>query len=229
MAQKEEQGTAVKLEGRFARFFGTHTTLLIVIGIAVVVVVAGLWIGLSVSERNALENQRAIDELQVSYSEWAALEDKSTPEAQAAMEELVTKLSDLAGKRAKSYATIKAQYLLGLVSYTNGEYAEARTHFEQAAKKGEGTYLASLSYYNAAVASEQLQDTAKALEYYQIVYDRYGDESAEAPKALFSIARLYEAENELRLARAVFQQLADEYPASEYAKLAKSRLLFLPE
>ena len=227
MAKKDETTTSGKIESKFNNFLIAKKKLLIIVAVAVLVIVAGLWIGLSIADNNADKMQLSIDNLQRTYSEWTYLEDKTTSEAQSMKETLKTGLADLADKGGKSYPVLKAEYLQGLMSYEDGAYDVALDHFLTVAEKGSQTYLGSLALFNAGVASEELGDMTKALEYYQSVYDTYGSEAAESAKALFSVARLHEANGDIDLALAVFQQLADEFPASEYGKLAQTRLVIL--
>ena len=227
MANTKETVTPGKLEAKFNAFLGANKRLLIIIAATLVVAVVALWIGLSIAERNADASQLKIDNLQASYQTWSFIEDKSSSEALAEKESLLAGLRELSGKRGSSYPALKATYLLGLVAYEDGSFSEALQSFLNVSERGKDTYLASLALYNAGVASEQLGDSAKALEYYQSVYDRFGADAPESPKALFGVARLHEANNNIELARAVFQQLADEFAASEYAKLARSRLVVL--
>lgn len=227
MANTKESVSTGKIVNVFNNFLSANKKILIIIGIVLVVALIALWIGLSVSSAIAQKNQLAIDQLQISYDAWVALEDKNTAEAKASYDELVSALSALAGKGGAKYPVLKAGYLLGLVYYTNGDYQNALNRFADVAAKGSETYLAPLSLNNCGVTSELLGDTTKALEYYQKVYDTYGNDAAESAKALFSVARIHEANKEIELAKAVFQQLVDEFPASEYAKLAQSRLVLL--
>lgn len=227
MAKKNETTTSGKIESKFNNFLIAKKKLLIIVAVAVLVIVAGLWIGLSIADSRADNLQLSIDNLQRTYSEWTYLEDKTTSEAQSMKDSLETELSDLASKGGKSYPVLKAEYLLGLISYEDGAFDVALDHFLTVAEKGSQTYLGSLALFNAGVASEQFGEIGRALEYYQSVYDTYGSEAAESAKALFSVARLHEAQGNNDLALAVFQQLADEFSASEYAKLAQTRLVML--
>ena len=227
MAKKEEVTTSGKLESKFNSFLVAKKKLLIIVAVAIVVIVAGLWIGLTVADNRADALQLSIDNLQDTYEQWSYLEDKSTADAQSTKDSLVAELTDFSQKGGKSYPVLKSEYLLGLIAYEDGSYEEALDHFESVHDRSGDTYLASLSLYNAGVASEQAGDTDTALAYYQAVYDTFGNEAAESAKALFSVARLHEANGNVDLARAVFQQLADEFSASEYAKLAQSRLVIL--
>ena len=227
MAKKTETTASGRIAARFNAFLIAKKRILIITAAVIVLLVVGLWVGLSIADTRADDLQVAIDNAQRTYSEWAFHEDRSSSEAQAMRQSLVEDLSALAQKGGRSYPVLKADYLLGLVSYEEGAYQQALESFSQVAQKGSGTYMGSLALFNAAVASEQLGDDAKALEYYQSVYDTYGSDAAEAAKALFSVARLQERAGNTELARAVLQQLADEFAASEYAKLARSRLVVL--
>ncbi|MDD3822826.1 MAG: tetratricopeptide repeat protein [Sphaerochaetaceae bacterium] len=227
MTNTNEPKSAGKLESKFNAFLGAHKKLLVIIAAVIVVAVVALWIGLSVADKNADAAQLRIDNLQKTYMTWSTAEDKTSPDATQAKSDLMAGLQELSGKGGVSYPVLKATYLLGLVAYEEGAYADALAHFMVVGDRGKDSYLGSLALYNAGVTSEQLGDMAKALEQYQAVYDRYGADAAESPKALFSVGRLHEANGNGDLAKAVFQQLADEFAASEYAKLARSRLIAL--
>lgn len=227
MANNMDTEKTGKLIVTFSSFLGTYKKLLIIIGIVLLLGLVGLWIGLSVADSNAEKKQLLIDGLEKDYTTWVALADKTTVEAKASAETLRSGLQALASKGGSKYPELKAGYLLAMVDYTNEDFAAALEGFLTVAADGKDSYFGPLSLINAAVASEQSGDKAKALEYYQRVYDSYGKETPEAPKALFNVARLQEANNNAALAKAVLQQLADEFPNSEYAKLAKSRLVVL--
>ncbi len=226
MANAKENESINKLEGKLTNFIAKRKTILIVCAAVVVLALAGVWIGLSVNAKATAANQLTIDLLQEDYEAWMAMEDQKSEEAVKALEALTGALNDLS-KKGNKYPAIKATYLLGLTSYAQEDFQTARERFLAAYEKDKETYLAPLSLMNAAVCSERLGDNAKALEQYQSVYDQFGSEAPEAPKALFSVARLHEAAKNIDLAKAVFQQLADEFSSSEYAKLAKTRLVTL--
>ncbi|MDC7246305.1 MAG: tetratricopeptide repeat protein [Sphaerochaetaceae bacterium] len=227
MADKKEPSFQNKVENSVASFVKRNTKAIIITGVALLVILVGLWIGLSVSSSNRSSLQESIDTLGEQYTEWVSMEDLSSEEAADALAVLKEDLTDLAGRTGSSYATVKANYLLGLIETRLESYETALDYFLTAAEKGKDSYLSPLSLFNAAVTSEKLGDTLKALEYYQRVYDDTQGQAAESARALFNVGRLYEESGDIELAEAVLQQLADEYPNSEYAKLAQSRLVIL--
>jgi TolA-binding protein len=80
---------------------------------------------------------------------------------------------------------------------------------------------------DAAVAAENAGETDRALQLLQRVVDEYDDESAETPRALFSIARIHEQSDEVARAADTYRQLIDSYPASSWTNLARNRIISL--
>ncbi|MGD9928331.1 MAG: tol-pal system YbgF family protein [Sphaerochaeta sp.] len=216
---------AERIEGSLNRFLGKNKKALIIVAIVVIVGLAILGIVFSVSQKNLQTQFNEIDLLEASYVELQAM--GSDDEAyQETYDELVSGLTELAGKGNK-YPNLKAEYLLGMVAFQDKEYQKAVDSFISVYTEANGTYLGSLALANAAAAAEELGNDSLALEYYTKIIDEFGFTAAESPKALFGQARLQEKAGNTELAKATFQQLADQFPTSEYAKLAINRLALL--
>ncbi len=216
---------AERIEGSLNGFFGRNKTTLVVGAIIVVVGLATLGIVLSVSQNNLQEQFNEIDQLEASYVELQAM--GSDNEAyQETYDELVASLTDLAGKGSK-YPSQKAEYLLGMIAFQDEAYQKAIDSFLSVYSNADGSYLGSLALANAAAAAEELGNDSLALEYYTKIIDEFGFTAAESPKALFGQARLQEKSGNTELAKATFQQLADQFPTSEFAKLAINRVALL--
>ena len=225
MAKIEEEVTRnEKIEQGFTKFIHTYRNLLIWIGIALIAIILVVWLTIVVVDKNKLKSQVAIDNVEQSYNNWILSEEKDTQEASSIKEELLV----ISKKGKSSYPGIKAEYLLGLISYEQKLYDDALDYFLSASERGRKSYFGSLALFNAAVTKETLNDMQGALELYQTVYDRYTFNAAESPKALFSVARIHESNGDIELAKAILQQLADEFSHSEYAKLAEARLVLFP-
>lgn len=216
---------AERMEVSLNSFVGKNKkVLLIALGVLVVVLV-GLGIGTSVSKSTLNKQFNQIDELEATYAEIQAM-DSEADGYQTKYDELLAQLKDLAGKKS-NYPALKAEYLLGMISFEKEEFQNALDSFYSVYEKSKETYMGSLSLSNAAAAAEELKDATLALEYYTKLIDEFGFSAAEAPKALFAQARLQENAGNLELAKATFQQLADQFPASEFGKLAQNRLALL--
>lgn len=220
-----ELSIAERLEGSLNTLLGKNKKVLLIVLIVIVVALVGLGIGTSVS-KSALNKQfNLIDELEDTYASLQGM-DSEEADYQMKYDELTAQLSDLAGKKA-NYPALKAEYLLGMIAFEKEEYQKALDSFYTVYEKGKDIYMGSLALSNAAVAAEETENTTLALEYYTKLIDEYGFEAAESPKALFGQARLQESGGNLELAKATFQQLADQFPTSEFGKLAQNRLALL--
>lgn len=216
---------AERIEGSLNGFLARNKKIAIIVLAVVVVGLVALGIVTSVNQKNLQAQFNTIDLLETSYSDLQVIgsEDEGY---QAKYDELVAGLQDLASK-SKKYPGIKAQYLLGMLSFDKKEYQKALDSFLVAYSNAGKNYLGSLALTNAAVSAEDLGNDALALEYYTKVIDEFGLSAAEAPKALFGQARLQEKSGNTDLAKATFQQLADQFPTSEFGKIAINRLALL--
>lgn len=199
---------------------------ILIVCAAVVVIVVAVGIGTAVSSRNAVKAMEAIEAAEASYDDWRYLaEDDEARDTQA--DELKAELSAIIDDNRDGYPDMKAQYLLGNVYFSLEQYTEAAEAFAAVSRDYPDMYLAPAALMNQAVAYEMAEDTESALDRYQYVVDNYAQTSAEAAHALFSIARIYDAMGNVDLSAAVFEQVISDYPDTEWAKLAQTRLIIL--
>jgi tetratricopeptide (TPR) repeat protein len=213
------------VEGKLNSFLGNNRKVLLIFCVAVVLVIATIAIASSVNSSVLNKQFNQIDLLSTTYSELQAA-DKDAADYQQKVDDLVAQLTELASKN-KKYPALKAQYLLGMQSFDQKDFQKAMDSFLAVYTNAKDSYLGSLSLSNAATCAENLNNDALALEYYTQLIDEYGNAVAESPKALFGQARLQEKGGNTELAKATFQQLADQFPNSEFAKLARNKLVLL--
>ena len=216
---------AERMENALNSMLGKNKRVLLIALLVIVVALIGLGIGSSVSKSNLSKQFNQIDELEATYAEIQAMDSEAT-DYQTKYDEFLAQLQDLAGKNS-NYPALKAEYLLGMVAFEKEEYQKALDSFFSVYGKSTETYMGSLSLSNAAASAEELKNSTLALEYYTKLIDEFGFSAAEAPKALFAQGRLQEAGGNIELAKATFQQLADQFPTSEFGKLAQNRLALL--
>ena len=210
--QEETLTTEEKLVGSVSNFFSKNR-LIIIIALAVIVVGIVLAVVLvNISTRSKLIAQVYVSELEARYAEALSADE---PDWTALVQDLNANI------KGGSYPSVKSAYLLGLVYYQMGDYANAQSTFEQAYSLNKDIYLASEALVNAAACADAQENTAKALELYNQVYNDY-PESGVAPKALFNVGRIYYQMGNTQLAQATFEQVVEYYGNSEYGKLAKN-------
>lgn len=216
--KKEELSAEERISDRIAEFVQKKKDL--IIGLLIFLVILIIVVVISVSSTNKAKEkaQIRIDELEQRYE--AYVQDNS----EESYEELSAAL--LKAEKGKRYPSAKAAYLLGLLQASEKDYSSAIESFEKCYKIGKKInkdfYLSALALLNEAVCEEELNNTEKALELYEKVTE-FKDNGA-APKAIFSMGRIYYESSKLDLAKSSFQLLADQYPYSEYSKLAQNIL-----
>ncbi len=212
----------VVLGNKVSSFLTNNIKFLKYIALAVVVIVIIIGIVNFSLNNKAEKNIEALDVAQTQFSS-AVNANPESDTYQQDLDEALAALTDL--KDEKGYVGFKSSYLLALNEFTNENYQAALDQFIDISNKASGTYMGSLALSNAAVCAEQLGDDSLVVEYCQQLIDTYGNDAAETPKTMFTLARIYEKEGNKELAQGQFQQLADQFPNSEYGKLAQNSLL----
>lgn len=220
MAREVEDKTfSVKLAEGIAK--NRKIILIAVLALVAIVIIVG--VVSYVQGQNKQKAAEAIESAMSLYEEWNMLSDEDEAKADKA-EELTGQLESIIADSRKGYADMKAHYLLGQYSFMTGDYAQAAASFGSCADTYSDIYLAPVARLNEGLSYEMAGDMTSAIDSLQTVVDRYSQSSPEAAHALFAIGRIYESEENVELATAVYQQLVSEYPASEWTKLARSRL-----
>ena len=216
-----------KLAARTEGFFSRNYRLLAIIGVIIVLICIVAAVLTVVGGNNREAKADAVFALEQHYNSLLLLDPASADYTSASSQLVSDAESILVQSSADEYAALKANYILGLYYFDEENWADAQAAFEAVAENGSGTYLGSLALANAAASAENNGDPDTALVYYNRIWDDYGTQAPESPKALFNAARIYESQGDAELAAATYHQLADEFVSSEYAQLASSRLLVL--
>jgi tetratricopeptide (TPR) repeat protein len=212
LKKDEEKTVEEKLINGISGFFEKNLKTILIAVAAVVVVVLAVVLIVNSSSNSKDSAQIKISEMEEKYSELLAAEEPD-------WDSFETELSAMV--RGSSYPSVKASYLLGLAHYDQEEYTEARDAFKKAYELNKDIYLAPLALVNEAACEEALENDSAAIELYNQIANDY-PESGVAAKALFNLGRIYYQQGSTELAKTVFEQVATDYPNSEYGKLGKN-------
>jgi tetratricopeptide (TPR) repeat protein len=182
-------------------------------------IVAALAIGAAnyfITQSNA-KGIAAIDE--ISYT----LGKASGEDVEAAVTAALVQLGDYTS--GKGVVGTRANLLKADLLFRAKNYEEARSAWVRAAETQKKVYTAPISWYNAAVCSEELGDTASAISQYEtaIAFDDF----ALKTHAIFNLARIKDESGDYTGASVQYQTLVDTYPDDSWANLAMSRLIAL--
>ncbi|WP_428771354.1 tetratricopeptide repeat protein [Treponema sp. HNW] len=128
---------------------------------------------------------------------------------------------------SSSSGTVKTRAAMAAAdaAFADKNWEESRTYWLMAASSQKKAYTNPLALYNAAVCSEELGDADSAL--------RYFDEASQnrdfplAARSLFNAGRIEESRGNYTEAFTRYEKLEASYAASEWAHLAKSRVIAL--
>ncbi|MBQ9207702.1 MAG: tetratricopeptide repeat protein [Treponema sp.] len=224
MADKIENETlATSLNAKLEKSKGTVFAIcgIIVVAIVIIAVVA------TVKSKSTAKGIEQIDSISYALTKDAdklpeGEEEKASEIANRqnkALEELAS-LSDKGG-----IVGLRANMLIAELKFAQKNYEEARAAWLKAiAAKGKN-YTTSLCYYNAAVCSEELSDNENAIAYYKSASE--DEDFLLIDHALFSLGRVNEASQKYDDAKAAYEKVNELHSTSNWAQLAKSRLIAL--
>ncbi|MGL4981975.1 MAG: tetratricopeptide repeat protein [Treponemataceae bacterium] len=140
-------------------------------------------------------------------------------------EEILQSITEFAEKNIKNVVGARAFMAIADIQFEKKNWTEARDAWLQAAEASPKTYTAMISYYNAAVVSEETNDLQSATDYYTRVC-----ESTNFPlisHALFSLARVQDELGNIEIAKTHYEKLVEKFPTDSWADIARTRLAIL--
>ena len=199
--------------------------------IAVVVILAGFIIALSVREKVQANAFSKADELDRRYAALRVYIGSDDPDAVSKQTEISALLDDLAAFEGKNsgFAAAKVYCISAEIYEAQKNWADAGQAWSASAKAAPKSYLAPVSVFNAAVAAEERDDIESAIDLYTQALD-YGDAFPSAARAQFAIGRLQESRNNKDAALEAYRNLVSKWPYDPlWANLAQSRIIVLTE
>lgn len=142
----------------------------------------------------------------------------------AAEEKFLSDVKSFADSNGKNGNTVRAYMMIAQTYFKNGDWQNSLDAWVKAGDIAK-SYLAGISYYNAAVCYEQLADVTNAEKYYSLALNN--DSFELKPHAMFSLARLLETQGKTEEAIAEYKNILNTYSDSEWADLANSRLILI--
>jgi len=224
MNTAEAHDSKSPLRDTLAHFLTRHRIALIVFLIIIAVAVVALFVVLEITTSRTERSLVRIEDLQISYADWLVLDQDLRA---SGFDTLVADIEDLVDSYPNTYAAQRAIYLHARGLTELEQWAAASEQYTSLADRFPEAYLAPISLTQGAVAAENAGQPQLALEILQRLIDRYDAESAEIPRALFSIGRINEGLDNIFVAAESYNQLIDDYPGSSWTNLARDRIITL--
>ena len=203
-------------------FFAKTQKFWIVFLILLVVASVGVGIFTTVSAKAKMNGANFLDS-----AVYNLMKSNSTLEGDelvAAEEKFLTDVKSFAESNGKNGNTVRAYMMIAETYFKNADWQNSLDAWVKAGDIAK-SYLAGISYYNAAVCYEQLADVVNAEKYYLLALNNEAFELK--PHAMFSLARLYETQGKTDQAIIEYKNILNSYSDSEWADLANSRLILI--
>ena len=225
MSNIEKRPEEMTFKDKLSQFLHSYKNVLIGIGGVLLVVLIGTAIYTAVHQNRLEDSSRQAEELISTYEDWQNAEEE---EKKAELEQQIREQSaSIQDSYSGMFAAQRAKLVLGQIEHAKENWEKAAGHFLEIADSTPKSYLAPVALMSAAVCKEEIGSYQEAISHYQRIFDQYGDTAPEAPHALFSIGRLYERQDEKDAALDAYNQLIDNFSASNWTKLARDRIIYL--
>ncbi|HEY9055373.1 MAG TPA: tetratricopeptide repeat protein [Rectinemataceae bacterium] len=217
----EEKSFAEKLSD----FIGKHKlAFLAVLGVfvaALAIVGATSIVSNSIAEKSS----RAMEETRAKIAPWRDEQD-ATKKAELETA-LFASLDSVIKKWPRSFAAQQALFTKAGIYSSKKEWESAEKAAVDAADKRKNTYLAPMALEMAAVAAEEQGKHEIAIGHYTRIVEKYTKDNPNLAHARFSLGRLKESASDWKGAYDSYEALVSSQPESDWAKLAKDRIIYL--
>jgi len=224
MEKKEEKLT---FSDKLGKWIYKNRKLLI--SLIVILLIGGIAVALGTSsikkniEKNFSQLNNLVDEYSMLTRDFDKTEDEKLAESKVIAEEMIV----LAEANKKNGVALRAYMNAAEIYYDNGDFALAAECWENAAKVNEKAYTAGISLYNASVCYEELGNIDAAIA--ALEKAAANENFPLATKAMFNQGRLEEAKSNYDAAYDIYNALVAKNASDEWAKLAKTRAIYLEE
>jgi tetratricopeptide (TPR) repeat protein len=198
--------------------FSVCTVFILLIGVIILVSVQ------DVLRKKAINE---VEELNSKYEEirYFIINDYNSSD----LNELLSELDTFNKKNKKGFAGGKAWSITAQIYSAKEDWYNAEEAWLNSAKMGDKTYLAPLALFNAAVAAEELGKLEQAIVYLEKAI-AHPYEFPSAPRAQFSIGRLYEQLNNYPAAAEAYRSVLINWQNIPiWPHLARSRIIAIEE
>jgi tetratricopeptide (TPR) repeat protein len=210
---------------KLADFISANRILFIGIAIGIVVAIAAVGIYTAVSENVATASSRAMELAEQKLQQWS----QETDEQKKADSEkaLLVYLDTIAKKWPHTIAAQRALLRKAAILNQKKEYADAEKTALDALARNKNSYAAPIALELAAVSAEEAGNKDAAIAHYTQLAKDYLKDNPVAPHALFNLGRLQEEKSDYKAAMASYNQLVSAFGGSDWALLAKNRIIYL--
>lgn len=218
----------VTLNQKIYEFIQKNRKILLISLIALVAILVGLIVAVTVQERTRANAFGQVDALNRRYNELRIHLANGDIIRQAEALILLGDLRDFQS-RASGFPAARAYALSGGLYTEMQMWPEAEAAWLNAARAARRNYFAPIALFNAGVAAEEQGNIQAAIGFYAEAIG-FGDVFPFAARAQFAIGRLEEERNNWEAALGAYRTLLARWPHDPvWANFAQNRIIMLSE
>ena len=208
-----------------SQFLTKYRTVFIVLLIVIIVGLVAFAVAREVINRRAEASAVIVEDLQRDYQEWLTAVDEDRKESleQRCREQI----QDILDRYPRNYAAQRAFMVLGGMEFELENWTEAEKSFKSLYDRFPESYLGAVALWNLSVVYERTEAPEAALESLETLESGFRDTYPDMPHVLFNLGRMEESFGDREGALERYNDLVDNFPRSNWTKLARDRIIFL--
>jgi predicted negative regulator of RcsB-dependent stress response len=208
-----------------SNFLTKYRTFFIILLVVIIVGLIAFAVAREVIDRRAEVSAVIVEDLQRDYQEWlTAVDDTNKESLEESCREQIREILD---RYPRTYAAQRAFLILGGMEFELENWTEAEKSFKSLYVRFSDSYLGAVALWNLSVVYERSDAPEAALETLETLETEFRDTYPDMPHVLFSLGRMEETLGDIEGARERYNDLVDNFPRSNWTKLARDRIIFL--
>jgi predicted negative regulator of RcsB-dependent stress response len=208
-----------------SNFLTKYRTFFIILLVVIIVGLIAFAVAREVIDRRAEVSAVIVEDLQRDYQEWlTAVDDTNKESLEESCREQIREILD---RYPRTYAAQRAFLILGGMEFELENWTEAEKSFKSLYDRFSDSYLGAVALWNLSVVYERSDAPEAALETLETLETEFRDTYPDMPHVLFSLGRMEETLGDIEGARERYNDLVDNFPRSNWTKLARDRIIFL--
>lgn len=220
--EKEQQKNFAQ---KLSDFISRNRKVVIAVGVTILAVLLIVGAYSIISNSVAENSSRAMELVRTKITSWGSESDQAKKDELE--KTIVSDLDAIVKKWPRTFAAQQALFTKAGLSAVKKDWENVEKYSLEATDKLPKTYLAPIALETAAVAAEEQGKPDKAVEYYGRIIAQYKEDTPNLAHAYFSLGRLNEGKSEWKTALENYGKVVSDFSDSEWAKLAKDRVVFL--
>ena len=221
-----EEDRLTILVHKIETFIITHAKKIMFASIAIIVLVGAFFLIDYIVKKGEEAANNSFGLVYIKYSAIKNDKDLKKDELNKKLSEIVNDFKEVEKKYPKSLAASRSALFAGNILYSQGKIKEAAQEYKKGYENRRKSYVAVLCMYNEALCYLQLEDYNKSESIYKNILSSF-KKSYLIPTVNFELAQIYEAKNNVKMAKTLYNDIVKNYDWSNWKDLAEKRLILV--